>query len=401
MNTISNSSLRNVLKAVWFTPGYGSNDRRTVWGLPLMLVGDPGTGKTAMVCAEAAALGLGVKVNIASISDPTDYGGIPVAPDDGSRWAKMLMPQWAREVFVDWKGGGVLVFDEFTTVPQSVQAALLRVVLERYVADERLPDRVRVVAAMNPPEQAAGGCPLSLPMVNRFGHFTVQPADMADWFSILRGEFYAEQPLDADAEEARVLAAWPAAYGQALSLVQGFLTRRPDAAQRTPKVGTPQAEAPWTSRRSWEFAARALAAATVHGLDGDERDSLLSAYLGDATAVEFVAWLRDADLPDPAQVLDGYVQWIAKTHRPDRTLAFVTGATTLVLRTGDAAVRTARARVLWTILGAMTDTPDLALESVTRLSSPTSGVAALPEAMPARRAMLDVARAVQVGGLRR
>ena len=156
MNTINNASLRNILKTCWFTPSYGSTDSRTVWGLPLMLAGDPGTGKTSMVTAEARALGMQVKVNIASISDPTDYGGIPVAPADGSRFAHMLLPQWAREVF-GWQGAGVLVFDEFTTVSPAVQAALLRVVLERYVGDAQLPDRVRVVGAMNPPEQAAGG----------------------------------------------------------------------------------------------------------------------------------------------------------------------------------------------------------------------------------------------------
>jgi len=402
MNTCNNDSLRNILKAAWFTPGYGSTDARTVWGLPLMLSGDPGTGKTSMVTSEARALGLACKVNIASISDPTDYGGIPVKPDDGSQFASMLLPQWAREVF-NWSGAGVLVFDEFTTVPQAVQAALLRVVLERYVGDRQLPDRVRVVGAMNPPEQAAGGSTLSLPMVNRFGHFVVQPAALDDWFSILRGEFYADQLLDADAEEARVVAAWPQAYGTALSLVQGFLTRRPDLAQRTPKVGTPQAEQPWTSRRSWEFAARAMAGATVHGLTADERDSLLCAYLGDATAVEFSAWLRDADLPDPAQVLDGQAQWVAKSHRPDRTLAFFTGATTLVLRTTDDAVRVSRARVLWKLLeAASVETPDLALQSVTRLSGATSlGVTALPEAVNVRRALLDTARAVQLGGLRK
>jgi hypothetical protein len=400
MNTINNASLRNILKTCWFTPSYGSTDSRTVWGLPLMLAGDPGTGKTSMVTAEARALGMQVKVNIASISDPTDYGGIPVAPADGSRFAHMLLPQWAREVF-GWQGAGVLVFDEFTTVSPAVQAALLRVVLERYVGDAQLPDRVRVVGAMNPPEQAAGGASLSLPMVNRFGHFTVQPADLSDWFGILRGEFYADAPLDADAEEARVLAAWPAAYGHALSLVQGFLSRRPDLAQKTPKVGTPQAEQPWTSRRSWEFAARAMAGATVHGLTVDERDSLLSAFVGDATAVEFTAWLRDTDLPDPAQVLDGFEQWVVKTHRPDRTLAFLTSATTLVIRTDDVQTRVERARVLWNILAKSVDTPDLAMQSVTRLSAPSVGVAYLPEAAAARSVIAPVARAVQLGGLTR
>jgi len=44
-----------------------------------------------------------------------------------------------------------------------VQAALLRVVLERAVGDLTLPDEVAVVAAANPPEQAADGWDLSQP----------------------------------------------------------------------------------------------------------------------------------------------------------------------------------------------------------------------------------------------
>ena len=59
-------------------------------------------------------------------------------------------------------------FDEISTAPPAVQAALLRVVLERTVGDLRLPDAVSLVAAANTPEQAAGGWELSPPLANRF-----------------------------------------------------------------------------------------------------------------------------------------------------------------------------------------------------------------------------------------
>ena len=51
-----------------------------------------------------------------------------------------------------------------------MQAALLRVVLERVVGDLELPADVAVVAAANPPEQAADGWDLSAPLANRFCH---------------------------------------------------------------------------------------------------------------------------------------------------------------------------------------------------------------------------------------
>ena len=86
------NNLRKILKACWFTPGFDGR-----WGLPLLLVGDPGTGKTSGLCADARAFGLRAKVLIGSISDPTDFGGIPTAPADGSDFARMLLPGWLRE----------------------------------------------------------------------------------------------------------------------------------------------------------------------------------------------------------------------------------------------------------------------------------------------------------------
>jgi len=44
-------------------------------------------------------------------------------------------------------GRGILFLDEITTAPPAVQAALLRVVLERVVGDVALPEAVSVVAA--------------------------------------------------------------------------------------------------------------------------------------------------------------------------------------------------------------------------------------------------------------
>ena len=47
---------------------------------------------------------------------------------------------------------------------------MLRVVLERTVGDLRLPAAVRVVAAANPPDEAADGWELAPPLANRLVH---------------------------------------------------------------------------------------------------------------------------------------------------------------------------------------------------------------------------------------
>lgn len=388
----SHKEIRNILRAAWFTPGLHGR-----WGLPLLLMGDPGTGKTSGLMADAEALGLNAKCLIGSIYDPTDFGGTPSQPLDGGRFQHILLPNWLQEV-EGWTQGGVLVLDELTCVPAAQQAAMLRLVLEGRVGDYRIDPRVRIVAAANPPEQAAGGQGLAMPMANRFGHLHVEPASLDDWFDILAGEFYAP-PADAAQMEADVLGRFDAEYTRAQKLAKGFLRKFPDLAQATPKAGSPEAEDAWTSRRTWEFAMRALAGSRVHGLTADERDGLLAAYLGDATARQFCGWLASSDIPEAEDVLDGKVQWTPVVHRPDITQAVLDMCVACVQKS-DQSLKISRARKLWTLLAGLVDTPDLGLTPAFKLGTDVSLVA-LPEAAACRKAMSGVSYAINAGGLRR
>jgi MoxR-like ATPase len=51
--------------------------------VPCLLWGDPGVGKSSAVRSIGEALGLPVKVVIASIREPSDFAGLPVV-NDGS-----------------------------------------------------------------------------------------------------------------------------------------------------------------------------------------------------------------------------------------------------------------------------------------------------------------------------
>ena len=124
--------------------------------VPVLLWGAPGTGKTSAIRAMAQTMGLPCETVIASIREPSDFAGLPIVVGDGVRFAP---PAWARRLAE--AGHGLLFLDELSTAPPAVQAALLRVVLERVVGDLTLPDAVAVVAAANPPEQAADGWDLA------------------------------------------------------------------------------------------------------------------------------------------------------------------------------------------------------------------------------------------------
>src|SRR5205085_6441439 len=103
--------------------------------------------KPSVIRAMATASSLPCEVVIASIREPSDFAGLPVIDGSGpgATHVEFAPPGWARRLAA--LGTGLLFFDEVSTAPPAVQAALLRVVLERTVGDLALPDDVAVVAA--------------------------------------------------------------------------------------------------------------------------------------------------------------------------------------------------------------------------------------------------------------
>lgn len=255
--------------------------------VPVLIWGPPGVGKTAAVLTLGRRLGLPVEVVIASIREPTDFAGLPVVHDGEVRFAP---PNWARRLAA--AGKGILFLDEVSTAPPAVQAALLRVVLDRVVGDLPLPPGVAIVAAANPPELAAGGWELSPPLANRFVHlqWRLDAGEWAENFPNYWGDPPAVPGLD------------PAVWARARAMVAGFIRSRPHLLLQLPKGTEAQGRA-WPSPRSWDAASRALAAVLQRGGQVEDAAALVAGAVGEGPGLEFIAWARELDLPDPEALL--------------------------------------------------------------------------------------------------
>src|SRR5258706_11865548 len=95
-------------------------------GVAVCLWGDPGTGKSSLIQAAAAADDVPCETVIGSLREPSDFAGLPVVTDDGVR---LEPPAWAKRLQA--AQAGYLFLDELSTSPPAVQAAMLGVALER------------------------------------------------------------------------------------------------------------------------------------------------------------------------------------------------------------------------------------------------------------------------------
>jgi hypothetical protein len=310
--------------------------------VPVLLWGSPGTGKTSAMIALGEALGWPVEVVIGSIREPSDFAGLPIVVD-GS--AVLSAPGWARRL--QDAEHGLLFLDELTTAP-------LRIVLERVAGDVRLPSGVRVVAAANPPEEAADGWELSPPLANRLVHldWPVEGRQVAHGLAV----GFPRAPVELVERRATTAQAL-AARG----VVAAFLEVRPTLALQVPRSSA-DAGRGWPSPRSWEAVARLLAACDAAGCGEDVRAALVIGAVGEGAALEFLAWRQHLDLPDPEAVLadpDAF----ELPERSDRAFAALTAIAAVAVDSGDA------------------ETPDVATLVARTLASHRPNGAELPEAV--------------------
>lgn len=261
--------------------------------LPTLIWGLPGIGKSRYIESLGRSLDWHTEIVLASIRDPSDFGGLPILADDAeSNGVKLAPPAWAKRLAAN--GSGLLFIDEISTAAPAVQAALLRVVLDRVVGELELPATVSVVAAANPPEHAAGGWELSPPLANRFIHLDWD-VDASRWVDgMLNGWSDPTIPPLPDT--------WTDYIPGQRTLVAGFIRCRPDLLLDMPDNEHDAGKA-WPSPRSWDMAAQAMAAAKAYGASDGIVVELVTGCVGPGPALELINYLDQLDLPDPEHLL--------------------------------------------------------------------------------------------------
>jgi hypothetical protein len=236
---------------------------------------------------------------------------------------EMAPPAWARRLFE--AGEGLLFLDELTTAPPAVQAAMLRVVLERVVGDLALPRDVRVVAAANPPGEAADGWELAPPLANRLVHLD-WPVDAK---SVAAGiAFGFPAPVVTMAREPT-----PAQDAAARAAVAAFLQVRPTLVLQVP-TSSASASKGWPSPRSWKAVSVLMAACDAAAAADNARAALVIGAVGEGPGLEFLSWLANADLPDPEAVLADPASF-ELPDRSDRAFAALTAVAAVAVSKRD------------------------------------------------------------------
>lgn len=292
--------------------------------IPTVLVGSPGTGKTAVINEMAKDMGYDLISLVGSRLEPTEVGGMPKAdsivtefgPVDATVW---LAPDWQVEILQ--KKRVVLFLDEISNASNAVQAALLTILQDHKFANgQAFPDETIVVGAMNPTDEAADGYGISLPLMNRIMWLNWSPT-IQEWVDGMKTNWGSPTSED----EMR----WK-------KKIARFIEDNPGSLHRLPvDEGTPQVyasldtndssamsvyENAWPSRRSWDNLSKVLAESPE---DIFVQDMIGQGLVGFAAMTEFREWLRKNDAISPQEVIDNpkSVNWEALSL-DDATLIF-------------------------------------------------------------------------------
>ena len=312
--TIENH-MATILRVVLMTPMGDPMDAGCIWGMPTIFWGGSGIGKTQRISQAADAYNWTSKVVLGAQHPPEDFSGVAMPSKSGGIDIHCVLGAFNR---LNKIGEGVLVLDELSNCTPATQGAMLTFLTDRNIGDVDLSPKVRLLAAANYPDIAAGGYGLEPPMANRLLHLDVGSASVDDWteWYITSAYKQATTPLS---DERLIKENWHTNLASVKGLICQFLRANRSHLYAQPAGNDPAGGREWPSGRTWEMAGRVMTACRCLDVSADIERILVGGCVGQGIAVEFSTFCREIDLPDPQDVLEN--GWEVDTKRLDRTHA--------------------------------------------------------------------------------
>ena len=244
----------------------------------VMLWGPPGIGKSQAVreIAEIVRQKSGKRVEITDVRlllfNPVDLRGIPTANADKTLavWLrpKIFQMDASREVV------NILLLDEISAAPQSVQAAAYQITLDRAIGEHKLPENCIVIAAGNRVTDKSVAYNMPRALANRLLHIEVK-GDADSWH-----DWAVERGIH--------------------KYVISYLSYNPTALLRSDGNEISLA---FPTPRSWEMVSNILRHVSE---DMEVIAPLVSGCIGTSVAYSFAKWCTlFRSLPDVARIFTG------------------------------------------------------------------------------------------------
>lgn len=274
-------------------------------GVPVVFRGKSGVGKTAKTTTYFKEHGYHIEVVAGGAREASDFTGLPIERDSMVEYAPL---GWAVRCNRAQKA---LAFLDELGENEASFSGMLRVLQDRVVGDLPLGDHVALIAAMNPADISVSGLHLPGPIANRMLHLEwVFAPD--EWSAGLRRGFVS---TGLAAPEQFLPVQGSGTYATVAGRVLGYLrTQVGDLEPAMPVSKKEQGQA-WASPRSWHNATRVLAQLPAD--DEAATHLVLCGTVGEAIAIKYLKWVRDNDLYDVPDVLDGTVtvDWTGRIDR--------------------------------------------------------------------------------------
>ena len=160
--------------------------------VPFLFISAPGVGKSTTVEIFANIRGYHYELLRGNSVSPEECLGYDTADTSESATStKHLRPEWFQRILnKEAEGKHTLLFlDELTTASPYVQSALLHLVFDRSVGNEKLPADTLVVSAGNYSQSLGNQFVLIPPLMNRFCIFNIIPGinDLKSFLSAFEG----------------------------------------------------------------------------------------------------------------------------------------------------------------------------------------------------------------------